>query len=406
MLWTGTLINRLGTMVEPFLAVYLTGGRGMSVGATGVVLSVFGAGSVLSQFLGGVLTDAVGRRATLTVGMVTTGAAMLTLGYVRGLPAIVAAVFVLGVTIDLYRPAASALVADLVPPAERPRAYGLVFWAINLGFAVSTVLGGVLARLGFSWLFWADAATCVAFGVLVWRAVPETGRRGDGTRQPGGFGDVLRDRLMVGYALIGLAYCFVYTQSSVTLPLAMHAHGLSPEAYGAAIALNGVVIVAVQPLVGHRLGRLDHSCVLAAGMTLVGLGFGLTVFARSTPAYAGTVVVWTFGEIAVASVMQAIVADLAPRHLRGRYNGLNGMAWAIASLAAPLGGTRLLELGPGPLWLGCAALCTASAAGQLALAPAIRRRASAMRAAEEAAAGGGRHDVGGAARFADHGAPA
>jgi MFS family permease len=372
-LWAGSFVNRLGTMVEPFLAFYLTGVRGLSLTETGAVLALFGLGSVFSQMIGGVLADRVGRRATLTGGMVATAAAMLALGYVTATPVVVAVVFVLGLTIDLYRPAAQALVADLVGPADRTRAYGLLFWAINLGFAVAMVLGGTLSRAGFSWLFWVDAVTCAVFAVLVWRAVPETRvRRGD--REPGGFADVLRDRVAVASVLIVFGYAFVYLQAYSTLPLAMRHAGLPPQAYGLAMAVNGIGIVVIQPLTVAWLARRDASRVLAAGMGVVGLGFGLTAFAGSTPVFAATVLVWTVGEVLFAAVSSAIMADLAPAHLRGRYGGLYGTAFSVAALLGPLGGSWLLGIGTWLPWVTSAVLCALSGAGALALAPAVRRR--------------------------------
>ncbi|GLY82966.1 MFS transporter [Actinoallomurus iriomotensis] len=372
-LWAGSFVNRLGTMVEPFLAFYLTGVRGFSVTATGAVLALFGLGSVFSQTLGGVLADRVGRRATLSGGMLATAAAMLALGYVTATPMVVAVVFVLGITIDIYRPASQALVADLVPPAHRPRAYGLLFWAINLGFAVAMVFGGTLSRAGFSWLFWIDAVTCAVFAVLVWRAVPETRtRRAD--REPGGFGDVLRDRVAVASVLIVFGYAFVYLQAYSTLPLAMRHAGLPPQAYGLAMAVNGIGIVIVQPLTVAWLARRDASRVLAAGMGTVGLGFGLTALAGSTTMFAATVLVWTLGEVLFAAVSSAIIADLAPPHLRGRYGGLYGTAFSVAALLGPLGGSWLLGHGTWLPWVTCAAVCAVSGAGALALAPAVRGR--------------------------------
>lgn len=372
-LWAGSFVNRLGTMVEPFLAFYLTGVRGFSLTATGAVLALFGLGSVVSQMLGGVLADRLGRRATLTGGMVATAAAMLALGYVTTTPVVVGVVFVLGVTIDMYRPAAQALVADLVGPADRARAYGLLFWAINLGFAVAMVVGGTLSRAGFSWLFWVDALTCAVFAVLVWRAVPETRvRRAE--RPPGGFGDVLRDRVAVGSVLIVFGYGFVYLQAYSTLPLAMGRAGLPPQAYGLAIAVNGIAIVVIQPLTVSWLNRRDASRVLAAGMGVVGLGFGLTALAGSTPAFAATVLVWTVGEVLFAAVSMAIVSDLAPPHLRGRYGGLYGTAFSVAALLGPIGGSWLLGIDTWLPWVTCAVLCMASGAGALAIAPAVRRR--------------------------------
>jgi MFS family permease len=372
-LCAGSFVNRLGTMVEPFMAFYLTGVRGFSLTATGAVLALFGLGSVFSQMLGGVLADRVGRRVTLTGGMLATAAAMLALGYVTATPVVIAVVFVLGLTIDMYRPAAQALVADLVAPADRSRAYGLLFWAINLGFAVAMVLGGTLSRAGFSWLFWVDAMTCAMFAVLVWRAVPETRvRRAD--REPGGLADVLRDRVAVASVLIVFGYGFVYLQAYSTLPLAMGRAGLPPHSYGLAMALNGIGIVLIQPVMIAWLARRDASRVLAAGMGIVGLGFGLTALAGSTPVFAATVLVWTVGEVLFASVSLAIIADLAPPHLRGRYGGFYGTAFSVAALLGPLGGSWLLGIGAWLPWVTCAALCAASGVGALALAPAVRRR--------------------------------
>lgn len=376
-LWSGTLVNRIGYLVEPFLAYYLTGHRGLSVTAAGVVLAANGLGGTFSQLIAGVAADRIGRRATLTLGMLANAASLVGLGYARGIGMIIAVTFLFGVTVDIYRPASQAMVADLVPARDLPRAYGLVFWAVNLGFSVAMVLGGMLARAGFLWLFWADAVTCAIFGLIVWRWAPDS--RPEPARSAGrrdGFGKVLRDTLMAGYLCITLAYTFVYLQAYTTLPLAMKLGGLPARDYGLAMALNGLLIVAIQPLAGHWLARRDPVRVLAAGIVVVGLGFGLTAVARSTLAYAATIAVWTLGEIITVGMAATIVAALAPAHLLGRYSGLIGAAWGAGYLLAPLGGSRLLVLGAPVLWLTCAGLCAASASGLLALRPAVRRRAA------------------------------
>lgn len=200
-LWAGTLINRVGLLVEPFLALYLSSARHLPLTETGAVLAVNGAGSVFSQLIAGVLADRIGRRATLTCGVLANAAALLALGYVTGLVPLAMAALMVGLTIDVYRPAASALVADVVSAARRARAYGLLFWAVNLGFSVAMVAGGLLARAGFIWLFWADAVTCAAFGLVIWYAVAETRPAGRG-REPGRLAGVLRDPVMVVFTLL------------------------------------------------------------------------------------------------------------------------------------------------------------------------------------------------------------
>jgi len=374
-LWAGILINRLGTLVEPFLGVYLVAVRGFSVAAAGAVLAVYALGSMTSQILGGWLADKLGRRAALSAGMLANGACLIALGYVTAAPAVIAMTFAAGATIDLYRPAAQALAADLIPAAGRARAYGLISWAANLGFSAAMLSGGMLAQAGFRWLFWADALTCAAFAALAWRALPAAPARAAAqATQPRGFAGVLRDRVMAAFMLVVLGQMVVYQQGFTTLPIAMHAAGLAPRGYGLVMALNGIVIVIVQPLAGPWLSRRDQSLVIVAGNLLLGAGFAVTCLASSLMGYGGAVCIWTLGEIAIAAAGAAVVADLAPAHLRGRYLGLYGAVCSLGALLAPLGGTQLLRAGSPALWLTCGAVAGAAALGQLALAPALRRR--------------------------------
>ncbi|HXZ99390.1 MAG TPA: MFS transporter [Candidatus Binatia bacterium] len=381
-LWTGTLVNRTATFVRPFLVLYLTESRHVNLATAGAVLSVAGFGSLVSQPLGGWLADRHGRRWTLASGMAGTAASELILGYSPSLSVTFVAAAVFGLLVDLYRPAVQAMVADLVSPADRPRAYGLIFWAINLGFSIAMVLGGVLAQRGYIWLFWADAAACLIFGLMVLRAVPETRPAAEPGHSPASIGTALRDRVMMALVGLSLVYATVYAQATSGLPLAMARAGLSPTAYGLTVAANGVVIVVVQPLVVTWLARLDHSRVVALGQLLVGLGFGLTQLANSIPEYMATVVVWTLGEIATFTVVSALVADLAPVQLRARYQGLLGLAWGGGALVGPFAGAWVLQdAGSTWLWSGCAVLGMVMAVGQLGLGPAVRhRRAHLVRA--------------------------
>lgn len=379
--WAGTLVNRIGSFVQPFLVLYLTRERALSVAAAGTLLALYGGGQLLSQPLGGVMADRFGRRATMVVGLVTTAACLLGLAAVRGPGGLAVLAVATGVAGDLYRPAVGALVADIVPPADRTRAFGLLYWAINLGFAAAAALAGFLAELGYSLLFVVDALTTLAFAVIVALRVPET--RGqepsDGAEPAGGLAMVLRDGVLMGMTGITLVGACVYVQAYTTLPLAMDADGLPPSAYGVVIALNGVVVVLLQPLVVGWLGRLPRVAVLAASQLVVGLGFGLTGFAATAPAYGATVVVWTLGEIANATVWPALIADIAPAAVRGRALGVVGTAFGGAGILAPAIGTRLLSsAGETTLWTTCAAAGLVAAVAQLALGPAIRRRTQAV----------------------------
>lgn len=372
-LFAGTIVNRLGQFVEPFLALYLVRGRDLSLTTAGAVITCFGLGAFGSQPLGGWLADRHGRRVTMVGGLLATAASMGLLAVARPLWLIAASALLTGMAVDIYRPASSAAVADIIDPQDRPRAFAIIYWAVNLGVSVSGVLGGVLATHGWWILFALDAATSVVFAVLIARGVPES-RPERSTTESGGYGPVLRDRLAVTLATTTLVTGVVYLQAYVALPLAMTADHLSPASYGIAYAVNPVTVLTVQPLTLAWLLRRPPARVYAVSVFVLGLGFGLTYFAHSTVAYGATVFVWTLGEVGVNALGPTIINTIAPESMRGRYNGLIGLAFGGASLVAPLAGTWSLGLGRAQVWGGCFGLAALVAVAMLGLGPALARR--------------------------------
>ena len=386
-LWACQLVNRLGGFVQPFLVLYLTQDRQLSAGTAGAVVAAVGGGSVASEFVGGWLTDRIGRRRTMLLGFYGTALALIALGQAGTLTLIWVTAFAVGLMADLFRPAVQATVADLLGPRERVRAYGLLFWAVNLGFSVSTVSAGVLADIGYGLLFWINAGTSVIAALIIWRVVPETRPEAAATGRRALLPVAGRDATLLLMIAVNIVYAAVYFQGYSTLPLVMADDGHSGATYGLVIALNGIVIVLVQPFVGRYLRDRDRGVVLATSMLLVGLGFGLGALVHDWWGYALSVVVWTFGEIGFAMVFGAVVADLAPIDLRGGYMGLSGTAWGFGSIIGPLLGTAVLEqAGRTAVWAACAVLGVALFAAQLALAPSLRRRAATQPGAEQAAA--------------------
>jgi len=189
---------------------------------------------------------------------------------------------------------------------------------------------------------------------------------------------VLRDTVFLLMILLQVGYATIYMQGYSTLPLAMAGDGLPSSTYGLVIALNGVVIVLIQPFLGKWLVKIDRPKLLAASMLVVGLGFGIGAVVHTWWGYGVSVVVWTIGEIGFAAVIGAVFADLAPIDLRGRYMGLAGMAFGVGTVVGPLTGTNALEhFGPTVTWLGCAVLGVVIFIGQYSLAPALHARAAA-----------------------------
>ncbi len=380
-LFAGTFVNRAGTFVVPFLAIYLTQARHFSIASAGAIAAIYGAGGMVASPLGGYLADHIGRRRTMVGALGLGGLGMIGLGFVHGLVPIAAMVFVVSVLGESYRPAMQAAVADMVPSHDRIRAFGLIYWIINLGFAIGLSLGGALAQVSFLLLFLGDGLTSIVFALLVWRAAPETRPAprapGTGPRTHGmvsGFLAPYRDRSFVAFMLLSVLLLLVFMQHTTALPLDMTAHGVARAALGGVLALNGILIVLVQPFVAPLLARHNRSRVLAAGSALVGVGFGFNALAHGTPAFALGVAIWSLGEIAVLPIANAVVADIALPELRGRYQGAYGLCWGIAAFLGPLIGAGVMQtVGAHALWLGCLLAGLVVALGQWLLEPALSR---------------------------------
>jgi MFS family permease len=384
-LWTGTLVNRLGSFVVPFLALYLTRERGFRVEEAGGVVALHGAGAVLAGLVGGTLADRIGRRATLLVGLWLGSAAMLALGLARDTWQICTAAFLLGLLGEQYRPAVSAAIADVVPPEHRARAYSLLYWIINVGFSLALPLGGFASRAGFLTLFVADACTTFLYGVIVWWKVPETRpahlprTASTTTRSLLSFAP-FQDTVFLGFALPILLTAMIFMQYNVTLPLDLAARGMTPATFGLVLSANGLLVVLLQPFAGRILGSMRRSTALAAASALTGLGFGLHGLGAHVPLALLAVTVWSIGEVLQAPVASAVVADLAPPHQRGVYQGAYATLWAGSACLSPLLGTWLLgHLGRAPLWGGCLAVGLFAATWHLAAASSRRRHMDALR---------------------------
>ncbi|WP_406285609.1 MDR family MFS transporter [Streptomyces sp. NBC_00209] len=371
-LWTSTLVNRLGAFVATFMALYLTLDRGYSASYAGLVAALHGLGGVVSSLGAGVLTDRVGRRPTMLAAQLSTAAAVAVLGFMTHPAAIAGVAFLVGMASNASRPAVQAMIADIVPAKDRVRAFSLNYWAINLGFAVSSAGAGFVAEYSYRAGFVGEAAMTLVCAVVVFLKVPESRPERSGGPSVGGVptGDgvrlstVLRDGRFMGVVGLSFVIALIFQQGYVGLPVAMGTDGLSSSDFGTAIAVNGVLIVVLQIPVTRFIQSRDPRRLLVASSLLAGYGFGLTAFAGSVGVYALTISVWTVAEIINAPVQNGLVVQLSPAHGRGRYQGMYTLSWSAAALIAPLmSGVVIDHLGAGWLWATTALLGTVASAG-------------------------------------------
>ncbi len=363
-LWLSTLVNRLGAFVATFMALYLTLDRGYSASYAGLVAALHGLGGVISSLGAGVMTDRLGRRPTLLVSQTATALSVALLGFMRDPVAIAAVAFLVGMASNASRPAVQAMMADIVRPEDRVRAFSLNYWAINLGFAISSAGAGFIAEVSYLAGFLIEAGMTLVCAVLVFVKLPES-RPGEDVAGPSGEKDavsmwtVVRDGRYMSVVGLSFLIALVFQQGYLGLPVAMGEAGFSPADFGMAIAVNGVLIVVLQLPVTRFIDRRDPRQLLIASSLLAGYGFGLTAFADSVAVFALTVCVWTLAEIVNAPTQTGLVVALSPVHGRGRYQGMYTMSWAVAALVAPLmSGFVIDHWGAAWLWGMCAVVGT------------------------------------------------
>jgi MFS family permease len=353
------LVNRAGSMILPFLVLYGTRERGLSAEQAGVVVTFFGLGTMLAAPLAGRLADRFSPIAIMQTSLVAGGLAAIALPVAKSFAALSAGIFLWSVLSESYRAPGLAIIGEITTPDQRKPAFALVRLAVNLGLSIGPVVGGLLAERSFRALFVVDGATSVLAGIVLIALAKRMGLPSRVGRLLIAGAAPVRAAFRDGRYLYFLVAMFpllaVFFQSFGGMALyVVRDLGISTAVYGLLLAINTVVIVLLDVPVNAATAAWPHGRALFLGCALVGVGFGALAFARTVPAVAATVVVWTFGEIFAFASLNAVAAELAPDSRRGEYMGLFQMAFSASFLAGPALGVLVLErFGPSALWGGC-----------------------------------------------------
>jgi predicted MFS family arabinose efflux permease len=354
-----TLINRAGTMVIPFLVLYLTRELGFSAPRAGLTLAVYGAGSIIAAPIAGRLTDRIGPLPIMRASLLLTGVILLLLPLVRDFAAVLAVTLVWSIVSEVFRPANLVFIADVVPASKLKPAYALSRLAINLGMSVGPAAAGIIAAYSFKWIFVVDAVTTLLAGaVLIMTRFSVTHRAHadeEGAR-PRSLLDVLAldDKRMLLFLSAIFLMGFVFFQIEGPLPLFLVQDlALSPAFYGGLFTLNTVMIVFMEVPLNAATSHWPHRRALALGAFLFAVGSGAFGFASGPVVVVLAMVVWTFGEMMLFPQASAYVAEIAPPSRRGEYMGAYSVSFSLAFAVAPWAGTiGYQQFGARVLWIG------------------------------------------------------
>jgi predicted MFS family arabinose efflux permease len=377
LLSVASLVNRSGTMVMPFLTLYLVSKRGFTTTQAGEMLALYGVAAMVASYTSGWLCDRVSPVWVMKVSLALTGLSFLVLGPLRGRLAIAAMIFVLGLVGEAFRPANLAALAAATGPLDRARGFGLLRLAVNMGMTLGPSVGGFLALYDYGWLFVADGVTCLLATGLLWLVPARSeGAKAPRDRQTGAGSSPWRDGQFL--AMMGLMFLLatVVFQIVSTFPLTLRdLYGFSEARIGLTLAINTLIIVVFEMVLLHKLaGRGDTLEKVGLGSFFVCTGLALLPLGSSFPFAAFTVAVWTVGEMLAFPIASAVVADRAREGSLGRYMGVFNLTFATSYVAAPLIGTWVYQAwGPKALWYGCGAMGAILWAGFHLLAVARRR---------------------------------
>ena len=367
------LINRSGSMVVPFLSVYLTISLGFDLSQAGILLSLFGVGSIVGAFSGGWLTDKFNHFWVQFLSLTIGGSLFFVVAQLTDYVQLGIGIFTISAVSEMLRPANSSSVAFYAKPENITRAFSLNRMAINLGYSVGPAIGGILASFSYKWLFIADGITCIMAGILFFFYFRN--RKGnepvaaEASPRPSAW-KALADYHFVLFVLLVLSFATVFFQLFMTLPLYYKTvYQLSETKIGLLIGLNGLLVFFLEMVIVYSIGeKFSIRRLIMLGCVLNGLGFLVLNLLHSEAILYLAVLIISLAEIFAMPFMATYTVQSSREGSRGIYMGMYSFAYSAAFVLAPAIGTRVVDhWNFATLWWVCGAISLGTAAGFLLL---------------------------------------
>ena len=357
-------INRCGTMVQPFMALYLVKILHYDVTYAGYAMMCYGAGAVTGGYLGGKLSDKFGFFYIMFGSLFCGGLLFIALSFVKSFLAFCAVTFVLSVVGESFRPANSSAIAYFSTPENRTRSYTVHRLAINLGWGTGLALGGWVAGISYTLIFWVDGITSIAAGIFLFFFLPKPSKdRGQQHAQEGAEKNstsAYKDGVYLFFIFLVILFSICFFQLSATMPLYYKdVVKLNERGFGFILSINGLLIALVEMVLIYYLeGKRSGLTYISWGISLLAFSFlMLNIFPPLAWVAVASMIILTFGEMLTMPFMNTFWISRSQNHNRGEYAGLYTMAWSVAQIFSPVIGTQIIDhFGYKVLWYFVTAL--------------------------------------------------
>lgn len=362
------LINRAGSMVLPFLGVYMTDHLKFSIENTGIVLSFFGIGSVIGSWLGGFITDRIGEYRVQYLSLLLSVPLFCMIPLFKTEIGVATIILLQSIVSDSFRPANSVAITKYAKPENITRAFSLNRMAINLGFSIGPALGGILSAISYEFLFFSNAFTALVAGILYIVFFRKRNilaklkaRKVQEAIEIKKENSPYRDGKFLVYCFFCMLFsiCFFQLFSTLTIFYKDTAH-LSQQSIGYILGYSGFLVVLLEMgLVQVAEKYLSLAVTMLLGTFICGFAYAMLGFDYSIVTLVVSMSLLCVGEIWALPFMSTITALRSGKNNKGAYMGLNGISFSIAFIVTPTLGTFIAErFGFTILWIGTGVLAT------------------------------------------------
>jgi predicted MFS family arabinose efflux permease len=361
-----TLINRAGTMVIPFLSLYLTTSLNFSFSQVGWIMSAFGLGSVAGSFLGGKLTDVFGYYKVMVFSLFTTGLLFIILQLMKTFTEFCVGIFLVMLVADMFRPAMFVALNTYSKVENKTRSVTLIRLAINLGFSAGPAVGGIIiTTISYAGLFWVDGITCIlATILLIFTLNPKKARILDSEVSESPV-SAYKDKPFLIFLIAITLFAIVFIQYFSTMPLFYKDKvNLSEFEIGLLLGLNGFLIFLFEmPLIKWlENSRYRFSILMMFGAAITGLSFVILLVSYWIGIILVGMLLMTLGEMIAFPFSNAYAMKRSKRGKQGQYMALYAVSFSVAHLVGHNLGLQMVnQLGFNTTWLFMGLLAALSA---------------------------------------------